>query len=240
MYLIRLDDASEYMDINKWDRIERLLKQYNIRPIVGIIPNNQDIRFIDKYDKDTMFYSRVKEWMNHKWEIALHGYCHVFISDNGGLNPINNRSEFAGLSLENQEDKIAKGIKILNENGINPKVFFAPAHTFDENTIEALRNKSDIRIISDTIANNIYKKKGFYFIPQQSGRVRKLPFKITTFCYHPNDLTEKDFHNLEMFIKNNKHKFGSFMDIDFIDRERGIYDKLLSMLYFNLRKLFKR
>lgn len=41
-YIIRLDDASEIMNVSTWERIEELLDNYNIKPIVGIIPNNKD------------------------------------------------------------------------------------------------------------------------------------------------------------------------------------------------------
>jgi len=42
MYLIRLDDASEFMDIDKWTTMEILLDNYRIKPIVGVIPDNND------------------------------------------------------------------------------------------------------------------------------------------------------------------------------------------------------
>ena len=78
----------------------------------------------------------------------------------------------------------------MREHGIDPKVFFAPAHTFDNNTLIALKECSNIRIISDTIANDIYTKYGFTFVPQQAGRVRKQPFRTVTFCYHPNTMND--------------------------------------------------
>ena len=42
MYLVRLDDASEYMDIEKWKIVEGILDKYQIKPLVGIIPDNKD------------------------------------------------------------------------------------------------------------------------------------------------------------------------------------------------------
>lgn len=76
---------------------------------------------------------------------------------------------------------IQHGVDVLKGHDIKPKVFFAPSHIFDENTLVALKEESDIRIISDTIANDVYFENDFYFIPKQSGRVRKLPFKVCTF-----------------------------------------------------------
>ena len=32
-YIIRLDDASEYMDVERWERMKKLLDKYNLRRI---------------------------------------------------------------------------------------------------------------------------------------------------------------------------------------------------------------
>lgn len=235
MYLIRLDDASEYMDVKKWTQVENLLDKYSLKPIVGIIPNNQDGSLVNRYQKDIEFWHKALKWKVKEWTIALHGYTHVYSSKSGGINPVNLRSEFAGLSLEEQKKKISNGIKIFKQHGLEAKVFFAPSHTFDLNTLEALKLESDLRIISDTVANNIYKRGEFHFIPQQSGKVRKLPFKVTTFCYHPNTMIEKDFKILEAFIIKNKNKFVGFEALNFTDRKQSLYDRFLKEMYFSIR-----
>lgn len=237
MYLIRLDDASQYMDIERWNRIANLLNKYSIKPIVGVIPSNQDESLLSKYNINLEFWNYVKRWELENWTIALHGYTHVYSSNDGGINPVNSYSEFAGLSLVEQRKKIEFGIQILKEHNINPKIFFAPAHTFDNNTLEALKLESDIRTISDTVANDVYKMKDFYFIPQQSGRVRWLPFKVTTFCYHPNNMREQDFRFLEKFLNKNKDKFVDFKDLTFEDRGLNGYDKVLKYIYFLMRRI---
>ncbi len=237
MYLIRLDDASEYMDIEKWDRMEKLLDKFDIKPIVGVIPNNRDADLVRHYAKDAGFWDKARMWQTKDWAIALHGYTHVCSSKDGGINPVNCRSEFAGVPLPEQKKKIGDGIRVFRENGLSTKIFFAPSHTFDLNTLEALRSTTDIRIISDTIANDIYKMGEFYFIPQQSGRVRRLPFKIVTFCYHPNIMHEQDFNALEAFLVKYGGKIGGFKELTFIDKELGLYDKLLKKVYFSLRNL---
>lgn len=237
MYIIRLDDASEHMNVEKWNRIEGLLDNYKIKPIVGIIPNNQDKDLVRRYKKDLEFWDKAKMWQLKEWAIALHGFTHVYSSNSGGINPVNFRSEFAGVSLENQKNKISGGIKIFKEHGLEAKIFFAPSHTFDMNTMEALKLESNIRIISDTIANDIYKVGDFYFIPQQSGHAQILPFKVTTFCYHPNNMEELDFKRLEDFISKNKKKIGSFNDLYFRDRELSLYDMKLRKLYFLIKAI---
>lgn len=240
MYLIRLDDASEYMDVEAWDRMEMLLDKYNVKPIVGIIPNNQDETLVGRYNRDLEFWNKAKTWGRKDWTIALHGYTHVYSTNSGGINPVNLRSEFAGIPLEEQRKKIAFGIRVFQEHDLNTKIFFAPSHTFDLNTLEALRVESDIRIISDTVANDIYKIGGFYFIPQQSGHVRRLPFKVTTFCYHPNVMSEEDFKILEGFIQQNRNKIGSFQELAFQDREPSLYDNILRKSYFSIRTIRNR
>lgn len=240
MYLIRLDDASDYMDVNKWNRMEKILDKYQIKPIVGIIPENKDKELL-KYKCCDNFIKIVDRWYKKGWTIAMHGYQHVYVTNCGGINPVNNRSEFAGLTLKEQKEKIRKGFKILVENNIQPKLFFAPSHTFDKNTIKALKDESTIKIISDTIANDIYYENGMYFIPQQSGSVRKLPFKISTFCYHPNTMKEEDYIKLENFIVEHKREFGSFDKVKLFKRKKSIYDKMISVLYFlkiKLRRVF--
>lgn len=234
MYIMRLDDACEKMNVENWEKIERLLDKYNIKPIVGIIPKCRD-KDMDKYPYNDKFWSKVKSWETKKWIIALHGYEHIFHTKNGGINPINNYSEFAGVPLEEQKKKIEKGIKIMEKNGIAPKVFFAPAHTFDRNTLLALKAKSNIRIISDTIAHDKYEDEEITFIPQQSGRVRNLPFKIVTFCYHPNLMSDKDFSELENFLKKNRIKFGQ-VPLEKSGRKITFIDKILRKIYFFRRK----
>lgn len=236
MYVIRLDDASDYNNLSNWNRMEKILNSYSIKPIVGVIPNNQDPSMVKAYKKNNDFWKKVKQWQNSGWIIAMHGYNHVYITDDGGINPIQKRSEFAGVSLKKQEDKIKNGIEIFKSNGIIPDAFFAPSHTFDENTLLALKKNSDIRIISDTIANDIYFENDFYFLPQQSGRVRKLPFKFVTFCYHPNTMRDNDFDELENFIKENRNKFNSLDIKNLTKRNKNILDKFLSLLYFARRK----
>lgn len=233
-YIIRLDDACEKMDEEKWSRMESLLDKYNIKPLVGIIPNCEDEQ-MDKYPFNADFWEIVNRWIDKGWTIAMHGYNHVYSTDCGGINPVNKRSEFAGETLDVQREKIRLGISVFKAHGIVPKVFFAPSHTFDENTLVALKEESQIRIISDTVANDVYCQNGFTFVPQQTGRARKLPFKTVTCCYHPNEMENVAFNNLEMFIKRYRKRFIEFPILT-TDRGKSLLDRYLSCLYFARRK----
>ncbi len=234
-YIMRLDDASDYMDIEKWNRMEQLLDKYGIKPIFGIIPDNHDESLRGKYQRDPKFWEKMHAWEAKGWTPAMHGFEHKYVTDQGGINPVNKRSEFAGLSYEEQADKIERGWKMLNDHGFHPEIFFAPSHTFDENTLKALKEKTTIRVISDTIANDVYRRDEFWFIPQQSGSVRKLPFKTVTFCYHPNTMTDKSFEVLEAFFMKYSSSFVGYNRNVLKDRHLAFVDILLRKIYF-LRK----
>ena len=241
-YLIRLDDACPTMDHAKWQHMEDILDKYGIKPMVGVIPHNEDtMQQIDTPDDG--FWRKVKAWEKKGWTIALHGYNHCYISNEGkkGLNPLWNFSEFAGVPLDVQKEKIRKGIEILKEHDIISKYFFAPGHTFDENTLTALREESEIRIISDTIATKPYRHKDFFIIPQFSGQCRdmKLP-GVYTFCFHPNTMDNASFEQTEKFLKEHREMFISFEDMDLSRvKSQSIFDRLLRWGYFTIRRIKK-
>lgn len=239
-YLIRLDDACPTMDGVKWQRMFDILDQYGVRPMVGIIPHNEDPKQeIDAPDEE--FWNKAKLWQQKGYAIALHGYNHCYISDEGlkGLNPLWSRSEFAGVPYEVQKQKIRDGFEILSIHEVKPKYFFAPSHTFDENTLKALKECTDIRIISDTIATKPYKRGDFVFIPQLGGHCTEMKINgIWTFCLHPSTMREANFEATERFLKVHKDDFVGFEDLEFEDlRRKDIFDCLLSWAYFTQRKL---
>lgn len=236
-YLIRLDDACPTMNQLKWSRIEGILDKYNIKPLIGIIPANEDSsQKID--DPNANFWDMVKNWKDKGWELALHGFSHMYEYSDSGLMPFWRKSEFAGAPLEIQRDKIRKGLDVLSQHGIHPRIFFAPSHTFDFNTLNALKTESDIRIISDGISYTMYKENGFIFVPQICGRCVFFPYNgIFTFCFHPNVMTDKDFNNLESFLKFHNGSFASFDSLDYASTpKRNWIMKLMHYAYFKIRK----
>lgn len=227
--ILRLDDACERIDESNWNKIEEICDKYDIKPLVGIIPNCKDVE-MNKYNFNDTFWSlRVNRWITKGWTIAMHGLNHYFKTNESGINPVNKKSEFAGLSLNEQRQMINEGLKIFESHGVVPYVFFAPAHTFDNNTIDALSETKVITHISDTPAFDIYQAKGLTFVPQQSGIVRKLPFRTITFCYHPNTMKEEDFLKLERFAK--KNHFSDFPR-EIATRKLNLVDKLLMKVYY--------
>lgn len=237
-YLVRLDDACPQMNRLKWQRVEDILDKYGIKPLVGIIPNNEDQETtIDTMDKK--FADKARGWQNKGWVIALHGFNHVCDSEDSGINPLWHRSEFAGLSLIEQKKKISDGYKIFKSWGLTPHYFFAPSHTFDNNTLKAIEEETPIRFLSDTIALRPYKQGAFIVVPCQMGKFRNIPIAgYWTFCFHPNIMNDTDFSVFENFIKKNRSYFMNFDEIPMKGlKGRSDIDKFLSWAYFTMRKL---
>lgn len=238
-YLLRLDDASPFMEMKKWRKTTEILNKYNIKPLVGIVPNNQDSQIKIKYDV-AEYQSLLTLWKNHEWQFALHGYNHVYCSNSGGINPIHKRSEFAGVKYEDQYEKLKSGYDLLLSQGVIPKYFYAPSHTFDENTLKALVKATPIRIISDTFALKPYKLKDITVIPQQLGKFRAIIIPGTwTFCYHPNNMSDSDFIEFELFLKKYNKYFITFPEIQLPVRNKGLLDRSISLMYLVFRKIFR-
>ena len=237
-YLVRLDDACPYMNRERWGKIEEILDRYSIRPLVGIIPDNQDRQtMIDP--EDAGFWDKALNWQKKGWSIALHGYSHCCESVSGGINPVHNRSEFAGLKYEEQLEKIKKGYEILAGHGLDPTYFFAPSHTYDENTLRTLQEATPIRLISDTFSRFPYRDNfGCTTVPCQMGKFRNIPLSgYWTFCFHPNIMKDEEISAFEDFIKANRDNFTDFQSLPLEGfKGKSMIDKLLSKTYYYYRR----
>lgn len=239
-YYVRLDDACPNMDHEKWSDILRILDKYSIKPLIGIIPHNKDLNTMPSKE-DGYFWNIAREWQEKGYSIALHGYDHCYCSDDGGINPLFSRSEFAGLPFQEQLNKITLGYNILASYGLKPKIFFAPSHTFDENTIKALIEGSPIRMICDTMAFRPYQYHDITIIPQQVGSFRKILLPGDwVFCFHPNVMNDNSINVFERFIEKYRNNFHNFSTISLpANRAMSFSDKFLNKSYFLMRQLLK-
>ena len=93
-----------------WDRMEQLLLNYNIAP-VGCDTDCRDEKLYFDHP-DAGFWARVRHWQSAGWDIFASG-THVYTTTEPGLVPLSKKSEFAGLSLEDQKTKIGEGTSIF-------------------------------------------------------------------------------------------------------------------------------
>ena len=239
-YLIRFDDICPSMNWDVWDEIESILLEKNIKPIIAIIPDNHDSK-LEITRKNDLFWERARKWQEFGWTIGLHGYQHILKDSNYGLIPISKKTEFVGDSFENQLKKLTSGIDIMKNHRIYPKAWIAPAHSFDINTMRALK-KLDIQIISDGFHLTPHKdKNNFFWIPQQLWKFRKMLFGVWTVCYHHNSWGIKD---ISKFKKDVNHYGGYITSSDqlyeqYSDRAPSLLDKTSPLIYIFLLRIKK-
>ena len=110
--LIRLDDIAENMNWDLMEKIELLFEKYSIKPVLGVVPTNKDDELLSWPKKDD-FWKQVRIWKDKGWEIAMHGYTHVYDStcNNDDYFNYGGGSEFFGHPLDIQESRIKKGLE---------------------------------------------------------------------------------------------------------------------------------
>lgn len=232
-YIIRLDDACPNMDIDKWERIETIFDKYNIKPIVGIIPNCKDKEF-EKYSTINNFWEDIAiNYQKKGWIISQHGNNHNLSKTI--------RTEFEGKTYDSQLNILNDGFNTLKKHGIKPICFFAPNHTFDKNTILACKNSNNYKFISDGYAFYPFSIDNMLFFPSVFDTPHCIcPFGIWTFVYHPNNMEESDFIYLEKFIIKHQKKFDVNIESlikSFSNRKRNIFDFMLEKIIFVFRRV---
>ena len=158
-YLLRLDDAHPEMNHDNWSIIEQMCIQYNVKPIVAIIPDNKDSNIVYQTYDDT-FWGTARKWQEIGWSIAIHGLNHKLTKSGAGLVGINNYSEFVGVDQSIQDSMIYNAYMILSRKGLAPSVWVAPAHGLDMKTLNSLLAMTPVRVISDGLSMFPYDKYG--------------------------------------------------------------------------------
>ncbi len=211
--LIRIDDIAENMNWDLMDKCENLFNEYSIKPLLGVIPNNQDKDLL-KYQRNEKFWEKIRSWQNIGWEIAMHGYTHIYDSKTHKKDYFNygGDSEFYGHSLEEQVNRLKNGLKKFNDENIKIRSFFAPNHTYDKNTFLALK-KVGIEKIIDGYGLFPYIENKINFTPQLFYENIMLPFGLQSTQIHLNYWNDKDFQIFEKFIKKNLDKIKTYDQI---------------------------
>lgn len=191
------------MDWEKFDRMKAILDAVEAYPLIGIVPDSHDAKLsIDPERGD--FWERMRGLEEEGWTIALHGWHHVYTTKEGGMFPLNRQSEFAGLSYERQRVMIGEGRQILEDHGILTDIFMAPSHSYDRNTLRALRDEG-FKKMTDGFGKTPYIYDGITFYPISVDRKRSLADEsdaATTFVYHCNTMTDADFAAAEKVLRS--------------------------------------
>lgn len=218
---IRMDDITPDMDFAKFDKVKTILDEAGLAPLIGVVPFNKDEKLaVDNPQED--FGDFLKTLSDRGWVIALHGYNHLYKTNNKGIFPINEFSEYAGVSYDKQNQMIAQGIEKLNEWGVKPVAFMAPGHTFDRNTMKALKANGITRI-TDGFGNRPYIREGITFYPISKKRSECIGNRdgYSTYVLHTNTMSDEAIDAFGKLIVENRESFISYneyMEADAVKR----------------------
>ena len=189
---VRMDDITPDMNWENFRFFQGLFEKAGITPLLGIVPECRDEK-LHCGNPHEDFYEVMRKLKAEGYSFAIHGCYHLYTTKKGGLLPLNNLSEFAGVPYEKQKEMLAFGKKKLKEQGIDTDLFMAPAHSYDKNTLRALRELG-ITKVTDGFGKAPYTYKGLTFYPISFLLRSSLKQKdgITTLVLHSNTLTEAD------------------------------------------------
>lgn len=208
-YIFRIDDFAPNMNWQNYLRVKDVFIRYGVKPLIGVIPENCDHELKKLPLCPSDFWQEVRDVQKLGWAIAVHGYRHVWATADAGLLGINRRSEFAGLGYAEQYQKIKVAREIFLQQGVNPVAFMAPAHSYDVNTLKALK-EAGIMTVTDGHAFFPYEFSGILFVPQLFAVPRELPWGVYTFCLHLNNISPQQIERIEKFIGRNRGNIISF------------------------------
>jgi peptidoglycan/xylan/chitin deacetylase (PgdA/CDA1 family) len=236
-YLLRFDDICPTMDWTVWETIEELLLRHSIKPVLAVIPDNRDPKLVFG-DPAPDFWERVRAWQARGWTICLHGYQHTYVNREPGLLRIGRKSEFAGLSYDEQFDKLSRGLAIFGREGVRAEGWIAPSHSFDWNTVAAL-SALGIPVISDGLALAPYRDAhGSIWVPQQFATMRPMPFGVWTFCYHYADLVPVELERFRSTLGRHAPRMISMDEAVSLARQgRTVADQAFALSRLLLSKL---
>jgi predicted deacetylase len=228
-YLIRFDDLCPTMNARVWREIEAALVEAHVTPILAVVPANADPALcVDPPDPG--FWDHVRRWQARGWTVGLHGHTHRYVTGDGGIMGINPRSEVAGLPRAVQVEKLSKGIRVFEAEGVRPDVWVAPGHSFDGVTLEALREVG-LPCVSDGFAAYPFRDEdGIFWVPQQLWRFRAMPFGVWTVCVHHNRFGPREVARLRAELGRHADRMTSLPEVERLygDRPRGWGDQLFS------------
>ena len=103
-----------------------MLIDSGLTAILGVIPQCEDRKLIVS-DVEKSFWQYIDFLAKNGFKISQHGYRHLYDSSGETLLKGNFRSEFAGLSYEDQFHRLSKGKILLEQKGFLIDTFILPS-----------------------------------------------------------------------------------------------------------------
>ena len=216
--MVRFDDICPTMNFFQFERAMEIMRRYSVKPLLGVIPNCKDPELqIETIHED--FWEYLKDLQKYGCKLAMHGYTHRFDMNKRGNINRGFWSEFAGHTYKEQYRRISEGVEFLRKHGIETDIFFAPAHSYDNNTLKAL-SANGFHYMSDGKSSVPLYREGILCIPCKSGgcpKIKKYGYYTAVFHAHEWALPEKEngykkFRELCMNYRNDIVGFDEFND----------------------------
>lgn len=221
--IIRIDDVCPYMDMAKFEKYIFEFKKLGVKPLLGVIPLCEDESI--NYGQADDFWEMLRKMQSDGYPIAMHGVNHVYCTQEKGLVCDRKMSEFSGLSYDEQRKKLLLGQMVFEKEQIITDTFMAPGHSYDRNTLRALKSLG-FEYITDGRSKYPYILEGIKCIPATP--VWKLHFGggILTICLHPSYEPEKNFNSVKKLIEENKNRIISFEEAKSIKSRSYLWCRL--------------
>jgi peptidoglycan/xylan/chitin deacetylase (PgdA/CDA1 family) len=223
-YLLRFDDICPTMNWRVWDEVEKILCDREIKPILAIVPDNQD-KALQVCAPSADFWQRAREWQARGWTLAMHGWQHRSVSTNPGILRVQHWTEFAGLSRDEQRKKLLLGMAKFEDEAINSRLWVAPAHSYDSTTISLLVELGFLFGSDGYFMFPHSDRFGMTWIPQQLWSFRRRPLGVWTICFHLNHWSAADVQSFRSNVAQFRNVISTFDDV--IARYRGRPDTIL-------------
>ncbi|MBE5755397.1 MAG: DUF2334 domain-containing protein [Clostridiales bacterium] len=209
---VRFDDVCPTMSWDHFNKAMELCKKYGVKPLLGVVPCNKDPHLVvDEENKD--FFDIMRKYQEQGISFAQHGLDHIYRNNNGGVLKLNKKSDFVGLSKDEQKKFLGEGLEILKKEGINTKIYMAPSHSYDKNTILALKELG-FEYVTDGYTNYNYKWHGLTFIPcRHTFKTRRKMTGVCTLCLHVNTMSEKDLETFEESLETYKEVLCDYSEL---------------------------
>lgn len=237
---VRLDDITPDMDWERFLAVKKLLDRCKIKPLIGVIPDNRDENIKGKETGEhPEFWSYMQELKSEGWVIAMHGFQHRYTTQKGGCFPLNAFSEFAGLPYEKQRSMLQMGKEILSQKGIETEIFMAPAHSYDKNTLRALK-ETGFAGLTDGFGSAPYLWKGltFYPISFQLGRTLRKKKGFSTMVLHAGTMTDEDLKRVENYFQMPGPEWISFSEyLKMAPKKRQLFARLWEFMLAKAKHL---
>jgi predicted deacetylase len=207
-YLLRFDGFCPMMSFTRWRRFSILVDEFRIRPILAVIPDNQDSELmVSKPDPE--FWERVRCLEAAGATIAMHGYRHLCASRGRSLIGWHRETEFAGVSEREQREWVRNGLEILRSHGLTPRLFVAPRRGLDHGTMSALAGEG-LNYVSDGFALAPYTQDGITFIPQQISKPVWRSEGLWTIGIRSSSATNTTLGRVGEFLRRNSAQLTCF------------------------------